>query len=317
MNKMMTARDIMVSKVWRLRPNQSAFDGIAWLIRHNITGAPVVDGERFLGMFSEKCSLSLFSTAVMELTARTGTPVGGPEVMQFAAGDVLTLSPEADVFVAIGHLLKHKISGAPVMDAGGNFLGVFSEKTSMRVVIGGAYEQLPSTSVGCFMDRDQGRLICDDANLWTVAGIFASTRYRRLLVLRNGSPIGQVSRRDVLKAGYPLMCKLHRERYASSDAVEESSCKSVVLESPVSMAMDVNARTVSPDADWTELANIFNSTNYRQVQVLDDDRRLLGQISRHDLLSAVYHTLDPQKKCPDNHPLYLSAVKDQEAGSFW
>ena len=51
---------------------------------------------------------------------------------------LVTLTPESDVFEAIGQLLKNRISGAPVVDPEGNFLGIFSEKTSMQVLISAA-----------------------------------------------------------------------------------------------------------------------------------------------------------------------------------
>ena len=41
---------------------------------------------------------------------------------------LITLTPDMDVLEAIGMLLKHRISGAPVLDADHRILGVFSEK---------------------------------------------------------------------------------------------------------------------------------------------------------------------------------------------
>ena len=40
---------------------------------------------------------------------------------------LVTLLPEQDVFLGIETLIRHKISGAPVVDDGGNLIGVFSE----------------------------------------------------------------------------------------------------------------------------------------------------------------------------------------------
>ena len=320
MNTMTTGRDIMVTNVWKLRPDQSNFDGIAWLLEHRITGAPVVENGTFLGMFTEKCSLSLFSATTSELAANTGQAVEGPGVMTFATRDVFTLSPDDDVFVAIGKLLEHRISGAPVVDSEGRFLGIFSEKTSMDVVIRGAYDQLPSTRVGNFMDTDRDRVIDEKMNLWAVAGMFASTRFRRLLVLRDGRVLGQVSRSDVLRAGYPLLHEMRQSRrlpqQSSAEEIEAKSAQSTMLDAPVSMSMDVNARTIRPEADWMEIASIFNHTNYRRLQVLDSQGKLLGQLSRRDLLNAVYHMLDPKQERHQRRPLYLSAIRDGASNTF-
>ena len=46
--------------------------------------------------------------------------------------NLVTLSPQLEVFQAIDVLLKKRISGAPVVDIDGGFLGIFSESSCMR-----------------------------------------------------------------------------------------------------------------------------------------------------------------------------------------
>ena len=119
---------------------------------------------------------------------------------EFMTSRLVTLSPEMDVLDGIRMLLKSRISGAPVVDRDGRFLGVFSEKCSMHVLLDAAYDQLPSNQVRAFMDTD-AKTITPDTDLLTVAQVFLLTTYRRLPVLDdNGLLIGQVSRRDVLQA---------------------------------------------------------------------------------------------------------------------
>ncbi|MAT71254.1 MAG: inosine-5-monophosphate dehydrogenase [Planctomycetaceae bacterium] len=117
----------------------------------------------------------------------------------FMATKLITLRPEMDVLQAVKLLLKNRISGAPVVDEDGNFLGVFSEKCAMNFILDAAYEQLPTNEVRAFMKTD-AQTIGPDAHLLSVAQVFLLTYHRRLPVLENGRLIGQVSRRDVLKA---------------------------------------------------------------------------------------------------------------------
>jgi CBS domain-containing protein len=116
---------------------------------------------------------------------------------------LITLSPNMDVFEAIGLLLKHRISGAPVIDDNEHLLGIFSEKCSMTVLLEAAYDQLPTTELFAFMDVEV-RTITEDADLLTIAHIFKDTPNRRLPVLRDGVLVGQISRRDVLRAAHKL-----------------------------------------------------------------------------------------------------------------
>lgn len=117
---------------------------------------------------------------------------------------LVTLYPEMDVFKAIEILVKNRISGAPVVDREYHLLGVFSEKNCMQVLIDAAYEGLPTNHVGAFMDDDP-QTISEDTGLLVMAQVFLLTTRRRLPVVKNDRLIGQVSRRDVIKAASKLL----------------------------------------------------------------------------------------------------------------
>ena len=119
---------------------------------------------------------------------------------------LVTLRPEMDVMEAVALLLRKRISGAPVVDAAGNYLGVFSEKCSLQVLMDAAYDQLPSNEVRMFMDAE-AQTIEPDTHLLSIAQVFLLTPYRRLPVLEDGKLIGQVSRRDVLRAALDMLGK--------------------------------------------------------------------------------------------------------------
>ena len=117
--------------------------------------------------------------------------------------DLVVLSPQMDVFEAIGLLLKHRVSGAPVVDDHGMYLGVFSEKCSMSALVESAYEQLPTTELFAYMDVE-ALTVDEETDLLTIMEIFETSRFRRLPVIRDGRLLGQISRRDVLRAVHEL-----------------------------------------------------------------------------------------------------------------
>ena len=111
---------------------------------------------------------------------------------------LVTLDPDMDALVALRLLLKHRISGAPVVDRHNQYLGVFSEKTSMDFLVRMTYDALPSNTVKLFMNTEQERTICPSSDLLSIVEKFRSTPYRRLPVLAGTELVGQISRRDVL-----------------------------------------------------------------------------------------------------------------------
>ncbi|MEM9702831.1 MAG: CBS domain-containing protein, partial [Planctomycetota bacterium] len=89
------------------------------------------------------------------------------------------------------------------------FLGVFSERICMRALLDAAAEQRPTGTVGCYADPD-AQTVDEETDLLTMVHLFDEGRVRRLPVLRYdatadaGEVVGQVSRRDVLRAAYDL-----------------------------------------------------------------------------------------------------------------
>ena len=133
----------------------------------------------------------------------------------FMIKKLVTLRPEMDVIEAVQRLLKNRISGAPVVEDNGKFLGVFSEKCAMQVLLDAAYEQLPSNQIRLFMDTD-AQTIEPDTQLLSIAQVFLLTPYRRLPVLEEGRLVGQVSRRDVMRASLDLLKHLPGKNEGSS-----------------------------------------------------------------------------------------------------
>lgn len=117
---------------------------------------------------------------------------------------VISVSPDQDLFEVIGLFVKNKISGAPVVDRNGCYLGVFSERSSISLLMDAVERGTPTNRIEGFIDKDAATLTPSTGFL-TIAQMFMSTHYRRMPVLENGRVIGLISRRDVLKAAHSYM----------------------------------------------------------------------------------------------------------------
>lgn len=317
MSKPRLATDIMVTKLHTLQPEQNVLQGIRQLLKCRISGAPVIDRQGvYQGVFSEKCCMNLLSKAARLATERGNSEhIRRVRAMDIMQTKLVTLTPDMDVFDAIGYLLRNRISGAPVIDAKSDFVGVFSEKGSMDVVIESAYSQLPTTRVGSFMDVDRGRVIHEHTDLLTIARIFLETPYRRLVVVRDEKVVGQISRRDVLNTQIRLSESVWNENTILDRPVEMvdtvNLTEATLNKRPprVLEYMDNTARTITEDDDLLTIAQLFRSTPYRRLPVLNG-QYLSGQISRRDLLKAAHHQLAVSSPT-DSHLLYLSSLMER------
>jgi len=113
--------------------------------------------------------------------------------------DLLRLSPETEINAALRELLQNNISGAPVVDADGNLIGVLSQKDCLRAALDAHYHHAWGGPVSTYMSSPVETL---EPNLALVnaAHFFTNSQYRRFPVLEENRLVGQISRVDVLKA---------------------------------------------------------------------------------------------------------------------
>lgn len=121
------------------------------------------------------------------------------KVRDYMNREAITLSPETNLFKAIDVLLAHRISGAPVVDAQGNLVGVLSESDCLQGILNDAYYEESCGTVASLMSKAV-ETIDADADILQAAEHFVTRSRRRLPVLEQGKLVGEISRRDLLRA---------------------------------------------------------------------------------------------------------------------
>ncbi len=120
-------------------------------------------------------------------------------VRDYMAGRLVKFKPDMDVLDAIHELVQNRIAGAPVVDDQGELVGMLSELDCLRVGLNAGYYGDLGGPVADFMTTDVDTVDAD-MNIVDLAQKFLNSGFRRFPVLRNNRLVGQVSRRDVLRA---------------------------------------------------------------------------------------------------------------------
>ena len=145
-----------------------------------------------------------------------------PVVKDYMAKTLLTLKADTNVYEAVDFLLEHKISGAPVVDNKNNLIGLISEKDCLQLLAKGAGRDLPKVKVADFMSTRVDTML-PDMDIYYAAGIFIKNVYRRFPVVnKDGKLIGQLSRRDILRA--------IQENIRSQDSSGDKASKATLIE---------------------------------------------------------------------------------------
>ena len=120
-------------------------------------------------------------------------------VADYMTRNLVTLKPHVSVNDAIRILLENRISGAPVVDDSGSLVGVFSESDCLKGALQASYHETEIGSVAEYMTQDP-QTISPDSSILDAAEIFIADHRRRLPVVDKGKLVGQISRRDLLRA---------------------------------------------------------------------------------------------------------------------
>ncbi len=126
-------------------------------------------------------------------------PLRSVLVKDWMAANLVTLKPDMDVMDAVAALVEARIAGAPVVDHHGNLVGLLSEFDCMKVALDSSYHGEWGGRVSEFMTKDV-MTVPADMSIIDLARRFQESRVRRFPVVDDNRLVGQISRRDVLRA---------------------------------------------------------------------------------------------------------------------
>ena len=176
---MVTLRDIMTPEVVTLDPEMTLRDALEILTARHISGAPVVEGERIVGMFSATDAIEFLATTPGVPDVTSTQSEGETEELQDAA-DANAEAPAA-YFVDFW-----SDAGA---DVGERF----------RDVGAAAWDVLAEHTVSEAMSR-RVAVLGPDATVRAAAEVMQRTRVHRVLVMDGAKLAGIVSALDIANA---------------------------------------------------------------------------------------------------------------------
>lgn len=121
-----------------------------------------------------------------------------PTIRDYMATDLITLTPDTEINRAVAILMDAKISGAPVVDAKGELVGVLSKKDCLKAALNASFFQEWGGSVSDYMTAEV-EVLDPDTDLVEAAETFLASRFRRFPVVKDGKLVGQLSRADILR----------------------------------------------------------------------------------------------------------------------
>lgn len=154
---MVTVRKAMTRKVISFRPNDTLGTVVKRFSKHHISGAPVVEKEKVVGMVSESdiiktidaydpkihfdddssfAVVTAFLKHKREFDALKKEILGSEKVMvvDFMTTNVITIKADEPIEEAARLINKHDVKRLPVVDSKGKLLGLISRANIIRAL---------------------------------------------------------------------------------------------------------------------------------------------------------------------------------------
>ncbi|WP_339756586.1 CBS domain-containing protein [uncultured Hoeflea sp.] len=122
-----------------------------------------------------------------------------PRIKTYMSRELITLTPDMEINRAMHLLIDNRISGAPVLDATGNLVGMLSQKDCLKAALHATYYREWGDTVAGYMSGPPEALDAE-LDLVEAAEAFLASPFRRFPVMSEGRLVGQISRSDLLRA---------------------------------------------------------------------------------------------------------------------
>jgi acetoin utilization protein AcuB len=129
----MIVRHFMSRNVFTLTPERRCGDALRELRSRKIRHAPVMSGDRLIGMISERRLLAVLPGTPEQIASSTGERAIDNPIQSILTTPAITLGANDHVEVAARKMLDLRIGGFPVVE-GGKLVGILTESDIFRAL---------------------------------------------------------------------------------------------------------------------------------------------------------------------------------------
>jgi CBS domain-containing protein len=137
-------RDVMTSPVLTIRPHTRLPTIKRMMREQQVHRLPVVEGGRLLGIITLGDVRNAFPSDLLLLNSAPQVRLDDVRADTLMRTEVVTTTPDAPLTTAVALLLRHKISGLPVL-TGPQLVGILTKSDICRAVLQGALLVTPLT----------------------------------------------------------------------------------------------------------------------------------------------------------------------------
>ncbi|MEM0120273.1 MAG: CBS domain-containing protein [Thermoprotei archaeon] len=246
------------------------------LLRHDIGRVVVVDDGHVTGVVTWTDLIKAFVSLRKRWASR---PIDEVLVKHVMTRNPILIRQTRSIRMAAKTMVRYGVSGLPTVDQQKTLVGIITKTDIVRAMPRTRSSRL---SVSEVMTTDVITL-SPNHTLYRAASLMAQNKISHLVVAEGGSPVGIISKIDL--ASYaplvPIGVGALRKKFVSDND------RRVYYVPVAAELMTTKLFTVKPDATLLEASKTMLEHGISSLPVVDDTGRLVGIITKSDLVRAV------------------------------
>jgi CBS domain-containing protein len=250
-------RDVMSKEVVTIAPSATVFDTAKRMAEAGISCVVVVDGEKVVGILSERDLLRTVAGPLVDLRRIT--------VAQTMSSPVQSVSPMLPILTASRILEARQIRRLPVLE-GRQLVGIVTQTDITR----GLVTLIPLKCISDIMTREVAT-VAIEASVADAASIMAAKRISCVVVMRQNEPAGILTEKDMIRR------VVTAQRNPTQTRVTE------VMSSPITI--------VPPDYSVLGVCKKMDALHLHRLVVMDAGK-VCGIVTQTDIMRAIRAELE-------------------------
>lgn len=263
-------------------PNTSILDARDILLRHRIGRLVIEFGKKPVGIITEKDiakSVSIFSRK----------PIGKILVSDIMSKDLVTVHLDSSIYDCAKQMKKHGISSVIVINERRKLIGVVTKTDLISTFL---VQSSASLQISKIMTK-KVISVSPDESIFEVESVLFNNEIRRVIVVKNQSPVGIITYRDFIPA---KTFDLHREftdpaereEIAQNSQINEFNVNrlSYLLTFSAKDIMTKNPFVISPDDAVYTAAILMIRHDISGIPVVKN-KKLVGIVTKTDIVNVL------------------------------
>lgn len=263
-------------------PNTSILDARDILLRHRIGRLVIEFGKKPVGIITEKDiakSVSIFSRK----------PIGKILVSDIMSKDLVTVHLDSSIYDCAKQMKKHGISSVIVINERRKLIGVVTKTDLISTFL---VQSSASLQISKIMTK-KVISVSPDESIFEVESVLFNNEIRRMIVVKNQSPVGIITYRDFIPA---KTFDLHREftdpaereEIAQNSQINEFNVNrlSYLLTFSAKDIMTKNPFVISPDDAVYTAAILMIRHDISGIPVVKN-KKLVGIVTKTDIVNVL------------------------------